>query len=56
MLKCYMADKEWVRDHKNWKFIQQVKLDEAVETFCDEWKTTDSDKKITTEPGRWCWR
>lgn len=35
--QCYKLDEERMKDHHNWKFVQQKKLDDAIKTHCDKW-------------------
>ncbi|KAF2810827.1 uncharacterized protein BDZ99DRAFT_570138 [Mytilinidion resinicola] len=35
---CYKADTDRMKDHQNWKFVEQVSLDANIETFCgNDW-------------------
>lgn len=47
---CY-KDQERMKDHSNWKFLQEKKLREAMDVFCEGWVMTDGDEKKTSE--RW---
>jgi hypothetical protein len=46
--KCYKEDSERMKDHWNWKFVQQSTLAENIETYCNEFKKTTGDEKVTT--------
>jgi hypothetical protein len=46
---CYKADANRMKDHHAWKFMEQSKLDEAVEAFCKgDWgNDVSSDKDFS---------
>lgn len=45
---CYKEDQERMKDHRNWKFVQQSSLAENIETYCNEFTTTARDGEVTT--------
>ncbi|PGH13995.1 hypothetical protein AJ79_03264 [Helicocarpus griseus UAMH5409] len=43
---CYKQDTDRMEDERNWKFVQQKKLQEAVDKFCgDDWEDNDNQEK-----------
>lgn len=46
--QCWKADAERMKDHHNWKFVQQTKLDEAIGHFCgDEWSASSGSEGVS---------
>jgi hypothetical protein len=45
--QCWKEDVLRMSDHHNWKFVQQVPLDEAIKKYCDEWTAGESTAGVT---------
>jgi hypothetical protein len=56
---CWKQDEERMKDHHNWKFVQETKLDEAINDWCSQFATFRPDretpivKEYYTEEGDW---
>lgn len=45
--QCWKEDVKRMSDHHNWKFIQQVPLDDAIKAYCDGWNAGDGTASVT---------